>query len=314
MKYKILILSMVILNVVIISESRAGCNGATVTTAGTDENGDYCGICNDAGTCKWKLNSSGELNVYAADNAKEVAIKYYGRTSTATTYPYVYKTNAPWGGLGATSLVIGDNITTIGGDAFVGESRIKNISGMKNVKQIGGTAFHVMTSVSSLELPEGLTIVGGQAFQYMLGLQELIISDNLNTEGWSSNIFNLANVLLSQITIRCKGDMDICKAKMAKYISVKEGGTCTSMCLPYATFKPVNESQCNTSVSYYFNGASCERRPADGSSITCVDGYAKIKGYCVDPLKTFAKKRYTPAEAAQWLNEDNNTVTLTFKK
>jgi hypothetical protein len=45
----------------------------------------------------------------------------------------------------------------------------------------------------------------------------------------------------------------------------------------------------------------------------CPYGKVVYKGQCLDEYP-FAKKRYTPAEAAQWLNEDNNTVTLTFKK
>ena len=68
----------------------------------------------------------------------------------------------------------------------------------------------------------------------------------------------------------------------------------------------------------------CESASAtDGSCIKCSDGlsldddnnciecnkegYKNVGGYC-------NRVRYTPAEAAQWLNEDDNTVTLTFKK
>jgi hypothetical protein len=84
--------------------------------------------------------------------------------------------------------------------------------------------------------------------------------------------------------------------------------------------KRMNEEQCNSALNskgnkkYYYNGEICKNLPSDSKDMICVGGYAKLKGNCVDPLKTFAKKRYTPAEAAQWLNEDNNTITLTFKK
>lgn len=47
--------------------------------------------------------------------------------------------------------------------------------------------------------------------------------------------------------------------------------------------------------------------------IGCPQGKVIYKGQCLDEYP-FAKKHYTPAEAAQWLNEDNNTITITFKK
>ena len=52
---------------------------------------------------------------------------------------------------------------------------------------------------------------------------------------------------------------------------------------------------------------------ADEASKKCLCSGVIYKGQCLDEYP-FAKKHYTPAEAAQWLNEDNNTVTLTFKK
>ena len=74
-----------------------------------------------------------------------------------------------------------------------------------------------------------------------------------------------------------------------------------------------DEIHCN-SEKYYYTGNSCEHRPEDPADIICSGGYAKINDNCVDPLKTFAKKHYTPAEANQWLKEDDNFVVITFKK
>ena len=58
-------------------------------------------------------------------------------------------------------------------------------------------------------------------------------------------------------------------------------------------------------------------RPTDGTDITCdydISGYVKVGNNCYSPEVTYAKKHYTPAEANQWLKDDDNFVVITFKK
>ena len=43
------------------------------------------------------------------------------------------------------------------------------------------------------------------------------------------------------------------------------------------------------------------------------NGQVPYKDQCWDEFP-FAKKKWTPAEAVKWLKEDDNTVTITFKK
>ena len=47
--------------------------------------------------------------------------------------------------------------------------------------------------------------------------------------------------------------------------------------------------------------------------MTCPDEQVLYKGECLDEYP-FAKKHYTPAEANKWLKDDDNTITLLFKK
>ena len=111
---------------------------------------------------------------------------------------------------------------------------------------------------------------------------------------------------------------------------VRWGGTCISDCLKSGiSFNSVNENQCNEMLLYYYTGSSCEKRPTDGSDITCTNGYTKSgnncinctaagkvewQGQCYDEYP-FCKKRWTPTEAAEWLHDGNdNFVILTFKK
>ena len=68
-----------------------------------------------------------------------------------------------------------------------------------------------------------------------------------------------------------------------------------------------NESQCNRTENYYWNGQICVYRPPSGK-ITCSPSYKINGGYC-DHI------RYTPDEAAKVLHDDNtNIMTLMFKK
>jgi hypothetical protein len=89
----------------------------------------------------------------------------------------------------------------------------------------------------------------------------------------------------------------------------------------------MNEEQCNNSLKYQWVGGKCKNLPSSINTCqnesflwvrnsckkSCPQGQVYYKFDCLDEYP-FAKKKYTPAEAAQWLNEDNNTVTLTFKK
>ena len=52
--------------------------------------------------------------------------------------------------------------------------------------------------------------------------------------------------------------------------------------------------------------------PVDDGSSNCPAG-EYWDGECYDEYP-FAKKRYTPAEAAPWLKDNGNVVTLIFKK
>ena len=138
---------------------------------------------------------------------------------------------------------------------------------------------------------------GGWCANEMPTLKHLILPD--------SGVGNML-VYCSSFTgeIVCLGDLDECKSNYIESISKR-------------AVSPT-ETQCNGSGSYYFTGSSCEHRPTDGTDITCeheLSGYVKVGNYCVSPENSYAKKHYTPAEAAQWLHDGNdNFVVITFKK
>ena len=81
---------------------------------------------------------------------------------------------------------------------------------------------------------------------------------------------------------------------------------------PDLNFSMADSSNCDTE-NFYWTGADCARKDENGN-IFCATGYAEYKNKCWSELP-FANKRWTPAEANQWLHDGNdNFVIITFKK
>ena len=89
----------------------------------------------------------------------------------------------------------------------------------------------------------------------------------------------------------------------------------------------MTNSECTDSAQRYLNNGKCKSLPSSKTACqnadflwsanscvkSCPSGYADYKNECWEELP-FSKKRWTPAEAAEWLNENDNMVTITFKK
>ena len=70
---------------------------------------------------------------------------------------------------------------------------------------------------------------------------------------------------------------------------------------------PASEIFCKDK-NYFWNGKECLREPDVTKRQCCADVCKDMGGWC-------NRIRYTPAEAAQVLNDDNtNEVTITFRK
>ena len=216
------------------------------------------GFCNDEQTCLWKIDSAGTLTIYAKENETEVEIKDY----YCEGVPYC-NGNRPWESniYNIENIIIGDNIVSIGRDAFQNATNLKTVTGMKDVQTIGIDSFYGARSLNYVMLADGVSVS---------------VPPNSPSFGMSG-------------VPNCG----------------KLGGTCE-----------------NCGDKYVKSGVGCVTAEncgagyvADEASKKCLCAKNKVtyKGQCLDEYP-FAKKHYTPAEAAQWLNEDNNTITLTFKK
>ncbi len=282
--------------------------------------GTDCEKCGD--NCNWSYDTaSKKLIISAAQNTLEVRMNDYN----CAGYKTCNKTSAkyrPWEQYISEieSVVIGDNIINIGRDAFQNALNLKTVSGMKDVTVLRNTAFSYNDSLTSFTVPASVISIGGSMFHGNKNLTELIIPDSLADNGvtlddtmFGTSCFanyNRPDGCSTDTKIVCRGNVEKCKNALAKF-DVNQNCTLT-YCIDSNMIVAANESQC-TGSNYYWSGTECARRNIDGS-INCASGYAEYKNKCWDELP-FAKKRWTPAEANQWLHDGNdNFVVITFKK
>ena len=311
--------------IILISVSSVGMVAESRAEVISCANGEYadgtaCEKCGD--NCNWSYDTaSKKLIISAAQNTLEVRMNDYlcsgYKTCNETSVKY-----RPWEQYISEieSVVIGDNITNIGEDAFQNALNLKTVSGMKDVTVLGHTAFSYNDSLTSFTVPASVISVGVSMFHGNKNLTELIIPDSLADNGvtLADNMFgtscfanyNRPDGCSTDTKIVCRGNVEKCKKALAKF-DVNQNCALT-YCIDSNMIVAANESQC-TGSNYYWSGIECARRNIDGS-INCADGYAEYKNKCWAELP-FSKKRWTPAEANEWLHDGNdNFVVITFKK
>ncbi|MBR3501284.1 MAG: leucine-rich repeat domain-containing protein [Alphaproteobacteria bacterium] len=267
--------------------------------------------------CSYEIiqNTDGtqNLRIYTDPN-------YTGTTKTIANNAFRqgdnYYTNATFN-----KITIDGDFDTIGNSAFCDNSA-KELVFTGSITKIEEEAFY-RNQFSSLTIPDSVTNIESKAFGNNGNLKTLYISDTLNDIGYTSAFsYSLNNIL-------CKGDVEKCK-NLLQYYRYKEGTIVVNLS---GNVMGVTKEQC-TGEKYFWNGTSCSRkeaycdnnmyytgieclmRPTNPADIICehtISGYVKIGDNCVSPENSYAKKRYTPAEANQWLYDEGNTVILTFK-
>ena len=219
---------------------------------------------------------------------------------------------------GLTSITIPKGVTSIGQYTFSRATGLTSITLPDTLTSIGNFAFQNATGLTSITIPEGVTSIGAGAFLGAKSLTSIIIPDNINIEGWSPD------VIMNPTNIVCQGVLNTCYEKLARYFnsrncpqSLKDAGkgnlcTCIGTCMsPSSVKEATSPSQC--SGNYGWSGAGCSRKNADGS-VDCASGFVEWDKQCWSEYP-FAKKRWTPAEANEWLHDGNdNFVVITFKK
>lgn len=88
--------------------------------------------------------------------------------------------------LSLTSVVIGNSVTGISHDAFKGCTRLSSVVFGKKVSGIGDSAFEGCTRLTSVDLPDGVTGIGTNAFWKCTSLTSVNIPDSVTSIGNSA--------------------------------------------------------------------------------------------------------------------------------
>ena len=275
-------------------------------------------------SCTYTLDSAGTLTLYGEGDMTEYKYTMYGddlkwNDGNDLSPGHKYGNNIK-------SIVFaeGSNITSIGPGTFIRtgvsdgitipDSVTKigaysfQLSGLteliipESVTSIGASAFWDAKKLTSINIPESVTNMGNRVFRDTPKLSEIIIPDTIDTSRWDAQVFY---GLSPDTEIVCQGDVERCKQKLAKYIPESKGGNCTSNCIK-KDIQPALFDSCK-STNYFWDGSTCIREP-DVTKRKCCTSCKDMGGWC-------NRIRYTPAEAAELLRDDNtNEVTITFKK
>ena len=109
-----------------------------------------------SGTCgpnlKWLFTDNGVLVI----------------TGKGKMNDYSYRNKAPWGKYDIIRIIkriiIGDGITTIGGNAFSYCRALTSVTIPNSVTKIGSSAFTYCSALTSVTIPNSVTEIGGRAF------------------------------------------------------------------------------------------------------------------------------------------------------
>ena len=86
----------------------------------------------------------------------------------------------------ATSYEIPEGVTSIGGYAFRGCSRLMSVTIPKSVTGIGHEAFYSCSSLASMTIPSSVTSIGWQAFYACSGLTSVTIPESVTSIGYQA--------------------------------------------------------------------------------------------------------------------------------
>ena len=85
-----------------------------------------------------------------------------------------------------TSVVIGDSVTSIGSYAFDNCNRLTSVDIGDSVTSIGDWAFDNCDSLTSVVIPDGVTSIGSYAFRSCSSLTSVVIGDSVTSIGYSA--------------------------------------------------------------------------------------------------------------------------------
>ena len=251
-----------------------------------------CGI-----NCCWSYDSeTKKLSITGGADGSVGVMDDYSYSGAHSNY----KTNTPWDDYrGQIQSVDIKDVGNVGKNAFRYFNKIKKVNMDENITSIGLEAF-VNCKITNLQLPDSIKTIGRDAFSLNEN-SEMFIPDTLEYMGMQKNS--------TKRYIICKGNEDTC-LKIQENLNI----------VGEYEFSLAKKEQC-TGTNYYWSGTNCNNKKNgircasaysfddENNCIICdKQGYRNVDGYC-------NRIRYTPAEAAKVLHNDNtNEITIAFKK
>lgn len=127
------------------------------------------------------------------NNNTEYAITGAGTSSDSFTIEDIYRgkpvtaiENSAFRASKVKNIVIGNNVRSIGDDAFYNCPDLETVVIPQSVTSIGSAAFHSCLSLKSVTFPEGVTTVNSLTFAYCRELEEVVLGSNVTSIGESA--------------------------------------------------------------------------------------------------------------------------------
>ena len=137
----------------------------------------------ESGTCgpnlTWHLTDNGVLTI----------------TGKGKMYDYSIVNKAPWSKSDIKRIIIGDDVTTIGEDAFRDCSALTSVTIPNSVTTIGKSAFFNCRELTSVTIPNSVTEIGGGAFSGCSSLTSVTIPNSVTKIG--EYAFSICSALTS---------------------------------------------------------------------------------------------------------------------
>ncbi len=127
------------------------------------------------GSCTWTLNGT-VLTISGNGAMKDYAETHQVSDTLISTSLYP----TPWG-KDITSVTIEDGVTTIGGGAFYGCSKLTSVTIGNNVTSIGQYAFGSCTSLTTVSFPNSVITIERYAFDSCRSLKRVTIGNGVTT-------------------------------------------------------------------------------------------------------------------------------------
>ncbi len=138
---------------------------------------------------KWYLDDNGVLAIYG--NGAMYDYEEYEVDENGVAPWYEYKELIK-------TVIIGNNVTSIGEIAFCNLSNITSVTIGNGVEKIGKAAFAFCTSLTSIEIPGSVSSIGNATFNGCTALSDITLNEGLKTIGDDafSSCVSLAEVLI----------------------------------------------------------------------------------------------------------------------